>query len=280
MSQMGQIERPAGWFSRKARAQRSAASRQRRQESAARREQEDRERAARAAVAERRLGPVKSYARQRLRDLAAARAAADAEKRVEEARLGRSMKPRLLSKRAQRRARNKEKQANLAEKWKHKKDGTPETHEHASRIRQGALARLCEAGTIDAEQLGWALEIAEVAEQIQRDVAVRTASLETRVDCGSGQRNDAAEGIRKVRFHLAYTSWRAQLAEPHAAILDMIIGEPIPFSTAARRYRIGHMRAKRMLIDAIDRWPECVDAAARSIDSKGLQRFNEQLEAD
>lgn len=276
MSEMGKIERPEGYYSRQARAQRSAASKRRRQESAARREQEAQERAARAAIIDRKLGPVKAFAQRRLQDLAASRAAMEDEKRSADAKLGRSNKPRLLSKKAQRRARNKAKPERLAEKWKHK-NGAPETLEHASRTRQGALARLCAAGDIDAEQLGWALEIAEVAEQIQADVAVRTASLETRVDCGESRRNGSAEGIRRVRFHVAYTNWREQIPQPRAAILDMIIGETIPFSTAARRYRIGRDRAKRLLIGAIDLWPECVDAAARRIDRDTLDAYEEAL---
>jgi hypothetical protein len=72
--------------------------------------------------------------------------------------------------------------AQLLAAWKHKNEGTPETHEQASRRNQGALANLYKNGSIDAEQLASAVEIAMVAERIASDVAVRTASLETRVD--------------------------------------------------------------------------------------------------
>lgn len=72
--------------------------------------------------------------------------------------------------------------AELLDRWGHKNDGTPETHEHASRRNQGALVRLYQTGAIDADQLASAVEIATVAERIGADVAVRTASLETRVD--------------------------------------------------------------------------------------------------
>jgi hypothetical protein len=48
----------------------------------------------------------------------------------------------------------------LVQRWKHKNEGTPETHEQASRRNQGALASLYKNGSIDAEQLASAVEIA------------------------------------------------------------------------------------------------------------------------
>jgi hypothetical protein len=56
--------------------------------------------------------------------------------------------------------------AELVQRWKHKNEGTPETHEQASRRNQGALASLYKNGSIDAEQLASAVEIALVAERI------------------------------------------------------------------------------------------------------------------
>ena len=69
-------------------------------------------------------------------------------------------------------------------RWRGRGEGTPATHAHAARQRQGALARLYHSGAISAEQLGSALEIAAAAEQIGADVQVRTVSLETRIDGG------------------------------------------------------------------------------------------------
>jgi hypothetical protein len=117
--------------------------------------------------------------------------------------------------------------------WKHKNEGTPETHERASRRNQGALARLYQSGAIDAEQLAAAVEIALVHERIGSDVAVKTASLETRVDVTRIGDGGFYERLGQVRREMAYTrgdrSCRA--ARP---VLDMIAGEQRPGSPSPR----------------------------------------------
>jgi hypothetical protein len=95
--------------------------------------------------------------------------------------------------------------AELLDNWKHKNEGTPETHEHASRRNQGALARLYQSGAIDAEQLAAAVEIALVHERIGSDVAVKTASLETRVDVTRIGDGGFYERLGQVRREMAYT---------------------------------------------------------------------------
>jgi hypothetical protein len=97
-------------------------------------------------------------------------------------------------------------------RWKHKNEGTPETHEQASRRNQGALVRLYQTGAIDAEQLASAVEIALVHERIGRDVAVRTASLETRVDVTRIGDGGFFERLGQVRREYAYTEWRQRCA--------------------------------------------------------------------
>lgn len=177
--------------------------------------------------------------------------------------------------------------ARLAERWKHKNEGTPETHEHASRRNQGALVRLYKDGSIDAEQLAAAVEIATVAERIGGDVAVKTASLETRIDvtrCGDG---GFFERLGQVRREVAYTRWRAEVplrpgsgrAVPIAAILEMIVGEPVGFTVVARRYRMHNRRAKRLLLDALDLWPRILGGVCREIDEKELSAAHARLAA-
>lgn len=150
----------------------------------------------------------------------------------------------------------------------HKNEGTPETHAHAARTRQGALARLFESGAIDKDQLAWACEIAMVAEGIERDVAVRVVSYEPRIDHEThGGIVLALEGVMRVRREMAYGRWRRMLPMPKRLVLDMIVGEPIGFSMAARRYGIRHQRAKSILIAAIDRWPDCIEWACKRVDA-------------
>lgn len=168
--------------------------------------------------------------------------------------------------------------AELLERWNHKNEGTPETHERASRCNQGALARLYQSGAIDAEQLAAAVEIALVAERIAGDVAVRTASLETRVDVTRIGDGGFYERLGQVRREMAYTRWRAQL--PCAApVLDMIAGEAIGFTVAARRYRMHNRKAKQLLIDALDLWPQILGAVCKATDERELAAAHARLAA-
>jgi hypothetical protein len=169
--------------------------------------------------------------------------------------------------------------AQLLANWKHKNEGTPETHERASRRNQGALAALYKSGSIDAEQLCSAEEIASIAELIGADVAVRTASLETRVDIGSRPYQALHdEKIKKVRREMAYTEWRSLLPHP-APVLDMLVGEPIGFTVVAERYRMHNRRAKRLLIQALDLWPEILGRVCKAVDQRDLDRAHARLAA-
>lgn len=158
----------------------------------------------------------------------------------------------------------------MLKRWDHKRDGTPETHEHASRTNQGALARLWQSGAIDADQLAAAVEIATVAERIGSDVAVRTASLETRVDTPRYSDGSFHERLSQVRHEMAYTRWRGQVAGPIGAVLDMLVGETIGFSVVATRYRMHHRRAKKLLIDALDLWPQVLREVCKEVDHATL----------
>jgi len=161
--------------------------------------------------------------------------------------------------------------------WSHKNEGTPETHANAAKTKQGALARLFESGAIDREQLEYAAEISSVAEAIERDVSVRTASLEARVDSSGTHGVALIEGVRWVRLQMAYTRWRIMLPMPKRLVLDMIVGEPIGYRVAARRYGVHNRKAKRYLIGAIDRWPECVEWACKQVDRDDIQELNDRL---
>lgn len=162
----------------------------------------------------------------------------------------------------------------LLDRWKHKGAGTPETHERAARRNQGALARLCENGTISADQLAAAEEIAQTAERIGADVSVRTASLETRIDAGRRGDGTFYERLAQVRLEVAYTRWRSEVRGPIAAVLDMIVGfgdgGAIGFTVAAKRYRMHNRRAKQLLVDALDLWLRIRGRVSREVDDATL----------
>lgn len=167
----------------------------------------------------------------------------------------------------------------VREAWNHKVEGTPETHERASLTHSGALAQLHRNGTITNDQLEWAAQIANVYRSLEADVAVKVASLEARVD-QSRRGGDAAESIYRVRMHLAYGYWRDMIPAPKALALDMIVGDAIGYSVAARIYRVHNRRAKRLLIEALDRWPRCVAHAFSMVDRDVVDAMNHARRID
>jgi hypothetical protein len=149
-------------------------------------------------------------------------------------------------------------------RWGHKANGTIETHDHASQVRQGALARLYQSGAIDAHQLAYGAQIAAIAERIAGDVMVRTASLETRVD--SSRHHDAFfESLGAVWNEVAYSRWRAALGAGAACILDIIVRD-VGIGAAARRHRTHARRVRAQLIAALDLWDKIHGEVRREID--------------
>lgn len=159
------------------------------------------------------------------------------------------------------------------ERWSHKAEATPETMEKA-RLHHDAIVQLEANGTIDKEQAEWAAEIANVYRSIEADVAVSVASLEARVDQSRSAQHLVGESVRRVRLHHAYTLWRDALPNPRQMVLDMIVGDPIGYTVAARRYGVHNRKAKRLLIEAINRWPACVDMAYRALDQERVKQLN------
>lgn len=148
-----------------------------------------------------------------------------------------------------------ESQMRLRERWSHKAQGTPETHEHAAQVakRPGALARLLASGAIDAHQLAAAEEIALAYERTVSEVTARTAAWKVR--CSGGRRGElgAIEGVAAVKLDLAYSAWRRD-AGVHAPMLLAMIVDDVGVTVAARRYRMSTRRARAVLVAALDRW--------------------------
>lgn len=161
------------------------------------------------------------------------------------------------------------------ERWGHKRGGTPETLEHAA--RPGAIARLHLSGAISDDQLAWAAEICTVADALGRDVAVRTARYDMRVD-GAGNRDLHGERLGWVRMEAAYSQWRMQAGPIYSALaLDMIVRDRSLNSTA-RAYGRSARRARRMLCAALDLWDICHREARRDIDEKALRDAEAEAE--
>ncbi|MEM6907190.1 MAG: hypothetical protein AAF494_00805 [Pseudomonadota bacterium] len=153
-------------------------------------------------------------------------------------------------------------QAGLHDRYGHRRGGTPETLEKASRVQQGSLARLFMGGHISVDQLAWSAEIRAIAERIGRDVGIGTVSLETRVDCGNSGRARLVESLGRVRAEVAYTHWRAQLEQPRP-VLALIVDD-VSVRAVGRTYRMRDESARGLLREALDAWPDhCTDARDR-----------------
>lgn len=151
--------------------------------------------------------------------------------------------------------------------FSHKVHGTAQTHYHARRVRQGALARLYEAGAISIDQLAAGASISHIHALITRDVTVATMSMETRVDV-SRTHDGFFEKLGTVRSEVAYTNWRRQLRNP-ALVLSVIIDD-LSLSAAARAFRVRKASVRPILCDALDLWDEMIGRAVDDIDEATL----------
>lgn len=157
--------------------------------------------------------------------------------------------------------------------FSHKVNATPETAYHASRVMQGALARLYQAGDISIEQLAASQDIATVHARIAGDVRIGTLSFETRVDQSNGGEGAFVERLGAVRREVAYSNWRAQLQQRSengaAPVLELIV-EDLGISVVARRWRMRNSKAKALLINALDLWQDMVERACGEVDEATL----------
>lgn len=151
-----------------------------------------------------------------------------------------------------------------------KREATAETAARAERHQDGALARLFRSGAIDKHQLAAAEQIALAAERLGAEVAIKTASLETRVDVTRHGDGTFFENLALVRREMAYKRWLKEIEGPAGAVLEMIVGEPVGFTIVARRYRIHNRKAKRILIAALTLWPKILGDVCKKVDERDL----------
>jgi hypothetical protein len=174
----------------------------------------------------------------------------------------------------------------------HKRNGTAATHAGAVQVRQGALARLHHSGTLSADQLAWALEIAAEHERIDAEVGMASMKWGVRVDIGS-QSNRAFESLGRVRRAQAYKRWWSGLidlcrefvgtrhvvadndgtadlpcvtasAQAAAQVLAMIVDD-LGVTWAAKRLRIGMRKMRKILEEALNLWPKVLRDARNEI---------------
>ena len=147
-----------------------------------------------------------------------------------------------------------EERVQLRERWSHKAQGTPETHEHAEQARQrpGSLARLYATGAIDADQLAAADEIVQAYRSIIVGISIKTASLEARIDGGAHGRAEG-QALGAICADFAYDWWRSAVGGSAEALLAVIVHDT-GLTIVARRYGLSMPRARRMLTWGLDLW--------------------------
>jgi hypothetical protein len=147
----------------------------------------------------------------------------------------------------------------LSKKWSYKNEGTPETHEHVDQIptrrREWPLHRMFVLGKVSADEKAAGEQIAAIYEMIQRDVSVRSSSIEARVDNSGSARDVLIESLGRIRMEVAYRAWRSAIPKPAGMILAMITTNQ-SYVAVAKRYRLNFKTARKRLLSALRMWPE------------------------
>lgn len=131
--------------------------------------------------------------------------------------------------------------------------------------RQSGMAHLHERGILNHDQYAAALDIARIVEVIGRNVTVRCASLEARVDQQGSARSVLFETLAQVRLERTYTAWRAKLPMPKRLVIDLVLSDR-SLKATARGHHVSWVKAKVMLIRALDCWLDERDRSWREVD--------------
>ncbi len=251
---MGTGKKPEGWHGNAAKQARREAREKTRAEHEADRVLRDRIAAETAKSTE----PIRRHAAKRLASLPAHSGKLAAVKR-EQAR--------------SRQAAAEKRRDALVAKWR-PWEGTPETNERIastpSHRREWPLDRMARLGTIDADELAAAEEIAQVIEAIERSVSVRSGSLEARVDCSGSARDALVESLGRIRLEVTYREWREKIPVPRRMILDMLTTN-VPYNRLAKRHRLHWRTARKRLISALRLWISLRADARRVVDREAVE---------
>lgn len=143
--------------------------------------------------------------------------------------------------------------------------------------QMSSLALMHERGQLSDVQLEAALQIAEVAERIERAVSTRAHNMEPRVDHAGSGRDPGFEGLTRVRMEKTYSAWRDRLPTPKRLIIDMVLADR-GFTQIAQRHRVAPDRAKRLLRLALDRWVDIRGMVYRTVDEDDVARVEIRIE--
>ena len=138
------------------------------------------------------------------------------------------------------------------------------------------IADLYARGGITKEQFEAAQQIEIAVEILSAGVAMRGASLEARVDNSGAARDILIERVGLARIERAYTQWRVMLPGPKRMLIDMIVGTQ-PLVAVARTYGVNWRKARKRLLESLDRWTNLMERARRNIDADDLENAQKRV---
>ena len=144
------------------------------------------------------------------------------------------------------------------------------------RKTRSALEYMRQQGSLSDEQYYSAQRIAQIAEMIEKQVSLGCASMEARVDCSGSARDALNESLYRVRAEAAYTEWRHRLPLPRRMVIDMVT-QDAGLSRIASEHNMGWPKARRILTEALDRWPEIFARYVKQIDAEDLAAQHARL---
>lgn len=139
-----------------------------------------------------------------------------------------------------------------------------------------SLDRMLENGSLSNDQLDAAEQIMAAIELIERDVAMRGARFDARVDCSGSSGSALIEQIAIVRLQVVYSLWRKRLPVPKRMVIDMLTCSG-SMKAAARKHRMDWPRAKVRLKKALDTWLEIRDKVWSEIDHDEIEQVHLRL---
>lgn len=176
-------------------------------------------------------------------------------------------------------ARSRVEVAALNARWSHKQ-GTPETLERIesvpSRRRQSPLMRMYQNGKISLEELAAAEQIADVIEMRERAVAPKTAMLEARVDCSGAGKDVLVEGLRRIRYEVAFSIWRDKIPVPKRMIMDMIQTNQ-SYTQQAQKYGLNWRTARKRLLTSLQLWIQLIEETQKNVSVRDVYEIYDKI---
>lgn len=166
---------------------------------------------------------------------------------------------------------------------------TPEAEQHGEYIEQfvmhaetqtmaqakrnkgiSSFVRMHYNGQLTNEQFVASQQIQNIIQRLVRGVALRGASLEARVDNARSSTDSLIEALELVRDEIAYSRWRGMLRTGRRMIIAMMHAES-SLSRIARRNRMSWIKARVVLVDALDLFIEVREKVRKDVDEHDIE---------